>query len=148
MKKYFYLIIFISTLTFSQPITWTEITSSYNLPAGIKVFQGDRATPKLKIFYIDADMNNPDLVIHPYITSPNRLVKDFVPFVGAYAGVNGGFFGGSTSYSAVVYPYEVKAQNVASVTRFSQSYPVIRSFFGMKADKSFNVEWIYHSEIM
>ncbi|MFN3873206.1 MAG: phosphodiester glycosidase family protein [Ignavibacterium sp.] len=144
MKKYFYLIIFISTLTFSQPITWTEITSNYNLPAGIKVFQGDRATPKLKIFYIDADMNNADLVIHPYITSPNKLVKDFVPFVGAYAGVNGGFFGGSTSYSAVVYPYEVKAQNVAAVTRFSQSYPVIRSFFGMKADKSFNVEWIYH----
>jgi hypothetical protein len=144
MKKIFLLFVILTTITFSQPITWTEITSNYSLPSGIKVFQGDRATPKLKIFYIDADMNNPDLVIHPYITSPNKLVKDFVPFVGAYAGVNGGFFGGSTSYSAVVYPYEVKAQNVASVTRFSQSYPVIRSFFGMNADKSFHVEWIYH----
>ncbi|GIV45936.1 MAG: hypothetical protein KatS3mg036_0754 [Ignavibacterium sp.] len=144
MKKIFLLIAFSISVAFSQTITWTEITSNYNLPSGIKVFQGDRATPKLKIFYIDADMNNPDLVIHPYITSPNKLVKDFVPFVGAYAGVNGGFFGGSTSYSAVVYPYEVKAQNVAAVTRFSQSYPVIRSFFGMKADKTFNVEWIYH----
>lgn len=144
MKKYILVSLLFVSITFSQTITWTEITSNYNLPSGIKVFQGDRATPKLKIFYIDADMNNPDLVIHPYITSPNKLVKDFVPFVGAYAGVNGGFFGGSTSYSAVVYPYEVKAQNVAAVTRFSQSYPVIRSFFGMKADKTFNVEWIYH----
>ncbi|BDQ04458.1 MAG: hypothetical protein KatS3mg036_0839 [Ignavibacterium sp.] len=144
MKKYILVSLLFASITFSQTITWTEITSNYNLPSGIKVFQGDRATPKLKIFYIDADMNNPDLVIHPYITSPNKLVKDFVPFVGAYAGVNGGFFGGSTSYSAVVYPYEVKAQNVAAVTRFSQSYPVIRSFFGMKADKTFNVEWIYH----
>jgi hypothetical protein len=144
MKKIFLLFVILTTITFSQPINWTEITSNYSLPSGIKVFQGDRATPKLKIFYIDADMNNPDLVIHPYITSPNKLVKDFVPFVGAYAGVNGGFFGGSTSYSAVIYPYEVKAQNVASVTRFSQSYPVIRSFFGMNADKSFHVEWTYH----
>lgn len=144
MKNYILVSLLLVSITFSQTITWTEITSNYNLPSGIKVFQGDRATPKLKIFYIDADMNNPDLVIHPYITSPNKLVKDFVPFVGAYAGVNGGFFGGSTSYSAVVYPYEVKAQNVAAVTRFSQSYPVIRSFFGMKADKTFNVEWIYH----
>ncbi|MEP0861450.1 MAG: phosphodiester glycosidase family protein [Ignavibacterium sp.] len=144
MKKYILVSLLFVSITFSQTITWTEITSNYNLPSGIKVFQGDRATPKLKIFYIDADMNNPDLVIHPYITSPNKLVKDFVPFVGAYAGVNGGFFGGSTSYSAIVYPYEVKAQNVAAVTRFSQSYPVIRSFFGMKADKTFDVEWIYH----
>ena len=144
MKNIFLLFFTLNVITLAQPITWTEITSNYSLPAGIKVYQGDRATPKLKIFYIDADMNNPDLVIHPYITSPNKLVKDFVPFVGAYAGVNGGFFGGSTSYSAVVYPYEVKAQNVASVTRFSQSYPVIRSFFGMNADKSFHVEWIYH----
>uniref|UniRef100_A0A832G678 T9SS type A sorting domain-containing protein n=1 Tax=Ignavibacterium album TaxID=591197 RepID=A0A832G678_9BACT len=144
MKNILLSFLLLTTFTFSQPITWTEITSNYSLPSGIKVFQGDRATPKLKIFYIDADMNNPDLVIHPYITNPNKLVKDFVPFVGAYAGVNGGFFGGSTSFSAVVYPYEVKAQNVASVTRFSQSYPVIRSFFGMNADKSFHVEWIYH----
>ncbi|MEJ5263595.1 MAG: phosphodiester glycosidase family protein [Ignavibacterium sp.] len=144
MKKIFLLFVILTSIAFSQPITWTEITSNYFLPAGIKIFQGDRTTPKLKIFYIDADMNNPDLVIHPYITSPNKLVKDFVPVVGAYAGVNGGFFGGSTSFSAVVYPYEVKAQNVAAVTRFSQSYPVIRSFFGMNADKSFHVEWIYH----
>lgn len=144
MKKIIFLIVISLTITFSQPINWTEITSNYNLPVGIKVFQGDRVTPKLKIFYIDADMNNPNLVIHPYISSSNKLVKDFVPFVGAYAGVNGGFFGGSTSYSAIIYPYEVKAQNVAAVTRFSQSYPVIRSFFGMKADKTFNVEWIYH----
>ncbi len=63
---------------------------------------------------------------------------------GAYAGVNGGFFGGSTSFSAVVYPYEVKAQNVSSVTRNSQSYPVISSLFSMKFDRTFDVEWIYH----
>jgi hypothetical protein len=144
MKNILLSFLLLTTITFSQTITWTEITSSYTLPPGIKIFSGERATPILKIFYIDVDMNNPDLVIHPYISSTNRTINNFVPFVGAYAGVNGGFFGGTSSFSAVVYPYEVKAQNVASVTRNSQSYPVIRSFFGMNFDRTFNVEWIYH----
>ncbi|NWF50239.1 MAG: phosphodiester glycosidase family protein [Ignavibacteriaceae bacterium] len=142
MKRILLFLFLFTTVSFSQ-INWTEITSNYTLPAGIKVFKGERSSPILKIFYIDVDMNNPDLVIHPYI-GPNKTINNFIPFVGAYAGINGGFFGGSTSYSAVVYPYEVKAQNVATVTRFSQSYPVIRSFFGMNFDRTFNVEWIYH----
>lgn len=142
MKKILLFFIVFTTASFSQ-ITWTETTSNYTLPAGIKVFSGERVSPVLKIFYIDVDMNNPDLVIHPYIGS-NKTINNFVPFVGAYAGINGGFFGGTSSFSAVVYPYEVKAQNVATVTRFSQSYPVIRSFFGMNFDRTFNVEWIYH----
>ncbi|MBS4036275.1 MAG: phosphodiester glycosidase family protein [Ignavibacterium sp.] len=143
MKKILLFLVVFTTASFSQ-IAWTEITSNYTLPAGIKIFSGERASPILKIFYIDVDMNNPDLVIHPYISSTNRTINNFVPLVGAYAGVNGGFFGGTSSFSAVVYPYEVKAQNVASVTRNSQSYPVIRSFFGMNFDRTFNVEWIYH----
>jgi hypothetical protein len=144
MKKVFLLYVISISITFSQAITWTEITSNYQLPTGIKIFQGDRAAPKLKIFYIEVDMNNPNLVIHPYISSTNRNVRDFVTQVGAYAGVNGGFFGGTTSFSAVVYPNEVKAQNVAAVTRFSQTFPVIRSFFGMKMNRTFSVDWIYH----
>ena len=117
MKKILLLCLLFYIVTFSQPITWTEITSNYTLPTGVKVFRGDRLTPKLRISYIDVDMSNPNLVIHPYIGSSNRTVNDFVPFVGAYAGINGGFFGGTTSFSAVVYPFEVKAQNVAAVNR-------------------------------
>ncbi len=143
MKKIFVLTVLLTTITFSQSINWTEITTNYSLPTGIKIYSGERSNPILKIFYIDVDMNNSDLVIHPYI-GPNKTINNFVPFVGAYAGVNGGFFGGTSSYSAVVYPYEVKAQNVGAVTRNSQSYPVIRSFFGMKFDRTFDVEWIYH----
>jgi hypothetical protein len=144
MKILLLLVLIFSSITFSQTITFTEITSNYSLPTGIKIFRGDRTVPKLKIFYIDVDMNNPNLVIHPYISGTNKTVNNFIPFVGAYAGINGGFFGGTSSYSAVVYPYEVKAQNVTSVTRNTLSYPLIRSFFGMNFDRTFNVNWIYH----
>jgi len=144
MRKIILTIVLLCSISFSQSITWTERTSNYSLPQGIKIFKGERNDPKLNIYYIDVDMNNPDLVIHPYIDGNSRTINNFVPFVGAYAGVNGGFFGGSSSLSSVVYPFEVKSQNVTSVTRFSQSYPVIRSFFGMNSDRSFNVNWIYH----
>ncbi|HSL88881.1 MAG TPA: phosphodiester glycosidase family protein, partial [Ignavibacteriaceae bacterium] len=71
-------------------------------------------------------------------------INNFIPFVGAYAGVNGGFYGETGSVSAIIYPNEVKARNVSAVSRFNQSYPVIRSFFGMNFDRTLNVEWIYH----
>ena len=144
MKRMILFILFLPVSLFSQAITWTETTANYTLPEGIKIFHGERASPKLNINYIDVDMNNSELVIHPYITNTNKTVKDFVPFVGAYAGVNGGFFGGTNSYSAVVYPFEVKAQNITAVTRNSQSYPLTRSFFGMNIDRTFEVSWIYH----
>jgi hypothetical protein len=92
-----------------QQINLTDITSNYTLPTGIKVFHGDRTSPILKIFYIDCDMNNPDLVIHPYI-GVNKTFNNFIASVGTYAGVNVGFWGGSSSYSTVAYPYEVKAK--------------------------------------
>ncbi|NUN70344.1 MAG: phosphodiester glycosidase family protein, partial [Bacteroidetes bacterium] len=40
-------------------------------------------------------------------------------------------------------PNEVKAANVQSVTRNGLTYPVIRSFFGMKKDRNLSVDWIY-----
>ncbi len=71
-------------------------------------------------------------------------VADFCKRVGAIAAINGGYFGGATSCSAVVYPGEVKAQNVALLNRDGVIYPVACSFFGISNDKGMSVNWIYH----
>lgn len=142
--KIFSVFLLIVNIISAQPITWTNKTSSYSLPSGIEIFEGIRAAPLLKIYYIDADLNNPDLSIRPYISSTNYSVDIFNDKVGAFASVNGGFFGGNVSYSTVVYPTEVKATNVTSLNRNSKIYPVIRSMFSMKTDRSFSVDWIYH----
>ena len=126
-----------------QTVTWQNVTTHYTLPAGITVFHGTRTTPQLSAWYVDADLTIPTLAIRPYITGAPMTVPAFTSAVGAYVSVNGGFFGGSSSYSAVVYPNEVKAVNVQSVSRNATAYPVIRSFFGMKTDRSFAVDWIY-----
>jgi hypothetical protein len=63
-----------------------------------------------------------------------------LPEVGAYAAINGGFFSGSSSVSSIVYPGEVRARNLISVTRtvggVTQTYPVIRPIFALNTDRS------------
>ncbi|MBN2572431.1 MAG: phosphodiester glycosidase family protein, partial [Ignavibacteriales bacterium] len=93
------------------------------------------------------DLNDTTIAIRPYLcTHPDGklVLSSFVPYVGAIAGINGGFFGGTQSLSTVVYPFEVKAQNPAIITRPSGNYPVTRSMFGIADDGTLAVDWIYH----
>jgi hypothetical protein len=143
MKFLSFIFIITLQLTFSQTITWQDVTASYTMPAGVKVFHGTRTSPLLSIWYLDVDLNNTKLAIRPYVSGTAMPLPSFTSSVGAYAAVNGGYFGGGVPYSAVIYPNEVKASNVQAVTRNAMSYPVVRSFFGMKKDRSLSVDWIY-----
>ncbi len=135
---------FVTKIDIDPKINWINITGNYTLPEGIQVFEGTRSDPKLKAYYIDADLNRPDLSLRPYMRGikTSVSVKQLNHVMDAYASVNGGFFKESI-LSAVVYPYEVKAKNLTSLSRFDTTYPVIRGFFGMKSDRSFSVDWIY-----
>jgi len=144
MKKLFLLFFLITHITFSQSINWSDISSQYNLPDGVKLFKGERTSPILKVFYYEVDLTNPNIAVRPYITSSPANLRVLTERFGAYGAINGGFFGGSTSYSSVVYPNEVKAQNVGALSRNSLSYPILRSFFGIRTDLSMSVDWIYH----
>ncbi|MBD3225900.1 MAG: T9SS type A sorting domain-containing protein [Caldithrix sp.] len=140
-----FLVIFISILLSvaqADDIVWTEV-DSYDLPQGVKLFKGTRQIPLLQIFYLDVNLNEENLAIRPYLGDA-ELLPQFTESVGAYAAINGGFFGGNTSYSSVVTSAGVEAVNVASVTRNNQSYPLLRSFFGMDTLGGLSVDWIYH----
>ncbi len=128
----------------AQAINWTDVSSSYSLPAGVKIFAGTRPSPALSAWYIDVDMTNPAIAVRPYLTSSTANVATLNARFGAIASVNGGVFSGSTSLATVVYPFDVRAQNVAAVTRNAMSYPVIRSFFGVDKNRQMHVNWIYH----
>lgn len=139
-----FVIVFISLTTFAQTgLNWSDISNTQNLPAGVNLFAGERATPLPKSWYLEVDLNRPDIVVRPYIGSPRGL-SSFTTTVGAYAAINGGYFSGSTSVSAVVYPQEVRAQNLATLNRNGTIHPVTRSFFGITSDKSISIDWIYH----
>lgn len=127
----------------AEEIKWTKIEHS-DLPKSVALYKGLRQTPALQIFYLDVDLNDPQIAIRPYIRSSNLNVAEFCEEVGAYAAVNGGFFSGNTPLSSVIYPNEIKAINVQAVTRNGKSYPVIRSLFSQDTSGLFHVDWIYH----
>ncbi|MEZ4761957.1 MAG: hypothetical protein R3C26_01730 [Calditrichia bacterium] len=61
------------------------MTSQHNLPAGVRLFAGERSDPLLKTWYLEADLNQPDLIVRPYLGSLKR-VSSFTQSVGAYGG--------------------------------------------------------------
>ena len=146
----FFLLLFFIQLSnlFSQDstITWSKLGPPYQLPAGARLFQGQRQNPILKIWYLDIDLNQTAIAVRPYITSTKMGIVNFTQSVGAFAAINGGYFdiNSSTSYSAVVYPGEVKAQNISTVYRSGIPYYVTRAFFGLTADRTPAVNWIFH----
>lgn len=143
MKKIFSLLFSIHVFIVSaQNITWTNVTANYNMPAGVQVYSGEDASIPLKIKYIDVDLNTTDLEVAPVLSTPTNA-KNWATKLGAIAVMNGAYFGGSTSYSAVVNS-TVEAKNVASLTRSAVDYPVTRGFFGFNQDGTMAVNWIYH----
>lgn len=139
-----YVLLFgVSNLT-GQNITWTDISGSHNLTDGVQLMKGRSTSPQLNLWYLDVDMSVADIALRPYITDAPDGVTHLSGRFGAIAAINGGFFGGSTSYSAVVYPGELLAQNISALNRSGVSYPVTRSFFGLNYDREMCVDWIYH----
>ncbi|MFN2396329.1 MAG: phosphodiester glycosidase family protein [Bacteroidales bacterium] len=133
----------------AQNINWEDVSSSYEFPAGLKLFEGSvDGNPGFSAWYFEVDMNQPDIAIRPYLISGTEQVDDFSGQVGAYGAINGGFFTTGASVSSVVYPGQVLARNLISLTRtvdgVTQTYPVIRPIFALNHDRSLSAEWVYH----
>ncbi|MBC7847064.1 MAG: phosphodiester glycosidase family protein [Flavobacterium sp.] len=143
MKKIFPLLLLNVLVVSAQNITWTNISSNYNMPNGVKVYSGEDASIPLKLKYLDVDLNNTDLELTPVLSKTPTNAKNWANNLGAIAVMNGGYFGGSNSYSAIINN-TVEAKNVASLTRKKINYPVTRGFFGLNSDGTMAVNWIYH----
>ena len=138
---------FVSTMgLYAQTIIWSDISDQHALPESVKLFQGRRDSPALNIWYLDVDLSQTDIAVRPYITSNKSGITSFITGTNAYAGINGGYFdiNSSTSYSAVVYPLELKAQNVSLLSRNVTVYPATRSFFSLDHNLNMSVDWIWH----
>ncbi|WP_396186188.1 DUF4623 domain-containing protein [Flavobacterium sp.] len=143
MKKIISLLLLNTVFAVSaQNITWTNVTATYNMPIGVQVYAGEDSSIPLKIKYIDVDLNTTDLEVSPVLSTPTNA-KNWATKLGAVAVMNGGYFGGSSSFSSVVNT-TVEAKNVASLNRSGIDYPVTRGFFGFNTDGTMAVNWIYH----
>lgn len=147
MKKFIFCFLLFGIIELgAQEIIWENISFSFLLPNGVSLFEGKQNAPKLKLWYLKADLSNPNLIIRPYIKNHPAGITDFQQSVGAYAAINGGYFdtGTGDSYSTMVTPYQVKAQNIKVLTRQNKSYYVTRAAWSMNKDKEQRIDWIYH----
>jgi len=151
MKKCIFLVLLVFGSLFikGQEISWEDVSAQQSLPQGLKMFHGTLAgNSTFFAYYFEVDMNNPDIAVRPYLRASSAQVNAFTALVGAYAAINGGFFSGSSSVSSIVYPGEVQARNLISVSRtvggVTQTYPVIRPVFALNTDRTLATEWVYH----
>lgn len=132
----------------AQPITFTDVTNNYSLPAGVKLIKGERTTnPKLKLWYFDVDMNRTDVALKPYLNPVGKEgITSFVTRLGAFAGINGGYFdtGSDASYSALIEPGVVRAKNIATIVRPAGTFYTTRSLFSFTDTRELSIDWIYH----
>lgn len=128
-----------------QEITWTDISASVGLPEGVRLHSGVRTSPALRVWYYEVDLTRDDVALVPYMARNNsETITSFSARHKVIGAVNGGYFGGGSSYSSLVRPGQVLAQNVAAVTRSSKSYPVTRGFFSLDEQNRMSIDWIYH----
>jgi hypothetical protein len=136
-------LLFLSASLFAQ-IVWTDISADESLPLGVKLIKGIQSSPTLHIWYVEADMSEPSIIVHPYFSSTLKATTTLSTDFGAIAAINAGYFGGTTSVSTLIEPGEIKSQNIAALNRNGVIFPVTRSFFGVNLDRSLTIDWIYH----
>lgn len=86
------LLLFIPLSSSNAQFVWTDLSEEENLPTGVKLFEGTQETPFLKrVYYLEIDMNEESVIVHPYWSSTYRTTTNFTGHVGAIAAINGGF---------------------------------------------------------
>ncbi len=125
-----------------QPVEALNAT----LPPSIRVFQANDPTLPLKAWYVRADPSDTTWILTGVLSDDAdglEPVSSFVADADALVGINAGYFGGGTSYSLVVHRGQKRATNLGALNRNGLTFYPTRSAFGMRADGSPDVAWVY-----
>ncbi len=137
----------------SLPKGW-KLASAYMtaFPTGIQVYQFDSVygSNKLKAFCLAYDSKNTNFEFKPIMSATAKTVSAFANTEPGttYACINGGYFGGSQSFSLVKYANAVQSANIKAVTRTynggNVSYYPTRAAFGVNSSGAPSVAWVYN----
>jgi len=133
----------------SLPAGW-KYNSSYSssFPNGIQAFSFDTIfnghTVKAYCLAYDSRLGFYDFkpVQSPTAKKVSEIVSQESGIV--YGAINGGYFGGNSSYSLVKYNNIVSAPNIKSVSRPPYIYFPTRAAFGIQTNGAPTTAWIYH----
>ncbi len=130
--------------TTQAQVVWTDRSSEFDLPDGVRIWTGTRGTPAEYLTRVEADLGNPAISVQAYHSPTYKTTTTFSRDVGAIASINGGFFSATGSVSTVVFANELVVATGQTLNRDGQNYPLTRAFFAMLPDGSPRIDWIYH----
>lgn len=147
--RYLTLTLLFISISFSlsaQTLSWTEITSDFDLPDGITVYAGERTSPTaVKAWYAKVKLDSDEYTVEPVITTEGvEEAREFAAREGSYVAVNAGYFSGTSSLSTIINDGIVYARNLTAVTRNNESHPVMRGNVSWTKDTTLRVDWTYH----
>lgn len=123
-------------------LVWTDESAANNMPSGVKFMVGS-VSGNGTLYYLELDLNQENVALRAVKSETSQSIGHYVATDGVVAAVNGGYFSGNSSYSAVVDDGVYYARNVTSLNRGGQSYPVLRSGFTLSDEGQADVHWIY-----
>lgn len=126
-------------------IQWTDRSTEHYVPAGVQyqVANINGADAHL----VTVDLNQSHLQVEAVKAEQAQAIFNYTFEPGVVVAINGGFFSGNSSYSAVINQGEVLARNITALNRNGQSYPVIRSTLTLDSNNQASIEWLYHFEM-
>ena len=139
----------------AQPLRWTPV--KMELPPSIKVFAdggGLQAQPgevQLRAWYVDIDYNDKSLRAQAWLAASatgRETGSAMAQRSGALVAINGGYFDmlhqPARTFSLVLRDGKILVPNIPVVKRPhpTRTYPVTRSAFGIRANRTFDVAWI------
>jgi hypothetical protein len=131
----------------SPPLAWTPF--QIDVPPSIRVFADTGAQPRA--WYVDIDYNDKSLHALPWLSaSPTKRETSgaMAGKLGALVAINGGYFDmtgvPARTFSLVMRDGKVLVPNISLVNRANppRAYPVTRSAFGIRANRTFDVAWV------
>ncbi len=134
----------IQTASAQFAATWSERADlNTTLPTSIRVFE-DKAIPA---YYVRIDLaDTSSFVIKSLLASSgSETVSSFATTNKAFVTINGGYFGGTSSYSLIAQNGKVLVPNIKQLNRSGLPYFPTRSAFGImdRKKRTPDIAWTY-----
>jgi hypothetical protein len=133
-------------------VTWVPRADvNATLPPGLRLFEARRTvmrggtTDSLRAWLVRGDTAGASWRFSARLGNGAQPLSAYAAEPGVLVAMNGGYFGGSTSYSLVARDGQTLAQNIGAVTRSAGTYYPTSGAMGLLQDGRFDVAWIYHS---
>jgi hypothetical protein len=132
----------------AQPLTWTlrdDVNAA--MPPSIRLYEGVSADPMMRAWAVRADLRDTTWTLRTVLSDAEGGAEptgSFAAKYDAFVAINGGYFGGGSSFSLVIDQGVVRSQNVGAVTRSGTTFYPTRSAFGVLPDGAPDVAWVYN----